>query len=67
MVHDRIGVRELRQTPAAISKRLSHGETLEVNDRNQPVARIVPITGDAWVDMVAEGRVTLAEDEKDLS
>ncbi len=64
---DRIGVRELRQHASRYLERVAHGETLEVTDRGRPVARLVPITSDAWADMVASGRVTTAEDGIDVS
>ena len=64
---DRIGVRELRQHASRYLDRVAHGESLEVTDRGRPVARLVPITADAWADMIASGRVTLAEDGTDLA
>ncbi len=63
---DRIGVRELRQHASRYLDRVAHGETLEVTDRGRPVARLVPITSDAWADMVASGRITPAEDATDV-
>jgi prevent-host-death family protein len=64
---DRIGVRELRQHASRYLDRVAHGESLEVTDRGRPVARLVPITSDAWADMVASGRVTPAEDGADVA
>ncbi len=64
---DRIGVRELRQHASRYLERVAHGETLEVTDRGRPVARLVPITSDVWADMIASGRVTLAEDDTDVA
>ena len=64
---DRIGVRELRQHASRYLYRVAHGETLEVTDRGRPVARLVPITSDAWADMIASGRVTPAEDDTDVA
>jgi prevent-host-death family protein len=63
---DRIGVRELRQHASRYLQRVARGESLEVTDRGRPVARLVPVRGDAWADMVASGRVTPAEDERDV-
>jgi prevent-host-death family protein len=63
---DRIGVRELRQHASRYLDRVAHGESLEVTDRGRPVARLVPITADAWADMIASGRVTPAEDGADV-
>ena len=64
---DRIGIRELRQHASRYLERVARGETLEVTDRGRPVARLVPIRTDAWEDMVASGRVTLAEDVTDVA
>ena len=64
---DRIGVRELRQHASRYLDRVAHGETLEVTDRGRPVARLVPVTSDAWADMIATGRVTPAEDGTDVA
>ena len=44
-----------------------NGETLEVTDRGRPVARLVPIGTDAWADLIAAGKVTLAVDDADVA
>lgn len=54
---DRIGVRELRQHASTYLARVAGGEVLEVTDRGRPVARLVPIAGDAWTDLLASGRI----------
>ena len=64
---DRIGVRELRQHASRYLDRVANGESLEVTDRGRPVARLVPITSDAWADMIASGRVTPAQDGTDVT
>jgi prevent-host-death family protein len=64
---DRIGVRELRQHASRYLARVMQGETLEVTDRGRPVARLVPLQADAWADLVAAGRVTLAVDDTDVA
>jgi prevent-host-death family protein len=61
-----VGVRELRQHASRYLERVRQGETLEVTDRGRPVARLVPVSSDAWTDMVASGRVTLADDDTDI-
>ena len=60
-------MRELRQHASRYLDRVAHGESLEVTDRGRPVARLVPVTSDAWVDMIASGRVTPAEDDTDVA
>lgn len=64
---DRIGVRELRQHASRYLLRVRHGETLEVTDRGQLVARLVPVSSDTWATMIANGKVTLAESDKDIA
>lgn len=61
-----IGVRELRQHASRYLARVRRGETLEVTDRGRPVARLVPIGTDIWADLVASGKLTLADDGSDL-
>jgi prevent-host-death family protein len=63
---EKIGVRELRQHASRYLERVRRGETLEVTDRGRPVARLVPLTSDLWSDLVASGKVAIAEDETDL-
>jgi prevent-host-death family protein len=64
---DRIGVRELRQHASRYLARVVNGETLEVTDRGRPVARLIPIATDAWADLIAAGKVTLAADDADIA
>jgi prevent-host-death family protein len=64
---DRIGVRELRQHASRYLARVVQGETLEVTDRGRPVARLVPLQRDAWADLVASGRVSLAAGDADVA
>lgn len=64
---DRVGVRELRQHASRYLARVAGGESLEVTDRGRPVARLVPVTGDPWADLVASGRIALAEDDADVA
>jgi prevent-host-death family protein len=58
----RVGVRELRQNLSVYLRRTLAGETLEVTDRGQPVALLVPLPerADPIARLAAEGRVTRA-------
>jgi prevent-host-death family protein len=57
----RAGIRELRQNASALIRRVIAGETIEVTERGQPVARIVPLQHRSVLDqMVTEGRATRA-------
>ena len=59
----RVGVRELRQNLSVYLSRVKKGETLEVTEHGQPVARLTPNppTKESIVDqMIADGRITPA-------
>ena len=56
----RVGVRELRQNLSIYLDRVKHGETLEVTEHGQPVARVEPLPTDQsspFDRMLAQGRV----------
>lgn len=55
-----IGVRELRQYASRYLEEVAAGESIEVTDRGRPVARLVPITGDPWEDLINAGEVLKA-------
>ena len=55
-----IGVRELRQHASRYLEEVAAGESIEITDRGQPVARLVPITGDPWNDLISAGEVIQA-------
>jgi prevent-host-death family protein len=59
----RVGVRELRQNLSVYLDRVKAGETLEVTEHGQPVARLGPRLPESISildQMLAEGRVTPA-------
>ena len=54
-----VGIRELKQNASAVLRRVKAGESLEVTERGQPVARLVPYRPMHILDrMVLEGRAT---------
>ena len=55
---DRVGVRELRQNLSVYLERVIAGERLEVTDRGNPVAMLIPVRPGATLveRLVAEGR-----------
>ena len=55
-----IGVRELRQHASRYLQEVAAGESIEITDRGHPVARLVPITGDPWADLISAGEVVNA-------
>lgn len=64
---DRIGVRELRQNASRyLAQVAATGGAIEITDRGRPIARLVPVTGDEWSDLVAAGEVTPADGTLDI-
>jgi prevent-host-death family protein len=63
---ERIGVRELRRHASRYLARVAAGESIEVTDRGRTVARLVPVTGDPWADLLASGRVRPPSVDGDL-
>ena len=55
-----IGVRQLRQHASRYLEEVAAGESIEITDRGHPVARLVPITGDPWEDLISAGEVARA-------
>lgn len=55
-----IGVRELRQHASKYLEEVAAGESIEITDRGHPVARLVPISGDPWQDLINAGDVVQA-------
>ena len=53
-------MRELRQHASRYLDEVAAGESIEITDRGRPVARLVPITGDPWEDLVSAGEVVEA-------
>ena len=56
-----IGIRELRQHASRYLKRVQAGETFEVTNNGQPVARLVPIPIDPWQALIDSAQVIPAE------
>jgi prevent-host-death family protein len=57
----RVGVRELRQNLSVYLRRVKAGETLEVTERGEPVARLTPPPGESLLDRwIAEGKAKAA-------
>ena len=67
---DRVGVRELRQNLSVYLRRVKAGETLEVTEHGQTVARLTPQPPDTLSPLqrlIAEGRATApTRSHKDL-
>lgn len=66
--HPRVGVRELRQNLSVYLRRVAKGETLEVTERGQPVARLTPLPErmDVISRLEADGRI-VRRARRDLS
>jgi prevent-host-death family protein len=68
MAARRVGIRELRENLSRLVRGVRRGEVLEVTDRGEPVARLVPlsprVTG--LEDLVADGTVRPARTREAL-
>jgi len=57
-----IGIRELRQYASRYIRLVREGEVVEVTDRGEPVARLVPIDDESPLERLRrEGRLTPAK------
>ena len=65
---DRIGIRELNQHTSRYLVRVKAGETIEVTERGQPIARLVPVRLAAGLlaRLVAQGDVQPPTSDVDL-
>ena len=58
MTAERVGIRELRQNLSVYLRRVREGTRFIVTDHNEPVAELVPLTGDArerrWRELVEQ-------------
>ena len=68
-MENRVGVRELRQNISVYLRRVRKGETLEVTERGQAVARLTPLPEhlDVRGRLIAEGKlISRLTDSRDL-
>lgn len=64
---DRIGVRELRQNASQYLARVAASrEPIEITDRGRPIARLVPIIGNAWDNLIAAGEIDPGDSDVDV-
>jgi prevent-host-death family protein len=54
---EQIPIRTLNQDTAGVLARVERGEIIEITNRGNPIARIVPIAADPMADLVASGLV----------
>lgn len=54
---EQIPIRTLNQDTAGVLARVEQGEIIEITNRGNPIARIVPIAADRMADLVASGLV----------
>jgi prevent-host-death family protein len=57
---NRVGIRSLKQNASAVLERVKRGESVEVTERGEPIALIIPIPEPAHVveRLISEGRAT---------
>jgi prevent-host-death family protein len=54
---EQIPIRTLDQDTAGVPARVEQGEIIEVTNRGNPIARIVPIAADKMADLITSGLV----------
>lgn len=60
-------MRELRQNASQyLSRVAARQESIEITDRGRPIARLVPITNDEWLNMIAAGEIVPADPTMDI-
>lgn len=52
---EQVPIRELNQDTAGVLARVEAGESVEITNRGNPIARIIPIVSGEMDDLVAEG------------
>lgn len=62
----RVGIRELKNRLSGTLRKVEGGETVEITDRGRAIARIVSVRPSPAAQLMAEGRMTPAEDGVDL-
>lgn len=61
-----VGVRELRQRASELLRLVAQGETVEITDRNRPVALLTPLPQGSLVErMRAAGEIEAASESVD--
>ena len=63
----RIGVRELRQHASRYLALVARGEHIEVTEGGKPIALLVPLRGNRWDALIANGRITPPVGNKDIA
>jgi prevent-host-death family protein len=64
---EQIGVRELRQNASRyLAQVAERREPIEITDHGRPVARLVPVIGDDWANLIAAAEVTPADPAIDI-
>ena len=63
----RIGVRELRQHASRYLALVAQGQQIEVTDRGRPVARLVPVRGSTWDDLILAGMLVPPREDVDIA
>lgn len=60
-------MRELRQNASQyLSRVAARQESIEITDRGRPIARLVPIANDDWMNMIAAGEIVPADPTIDI-
>ncbi len=61
-----MGIRELKQNASAVVKRAKEGEVITITERGVPVAKLLPIPQDKYLELIQDGTITPARGQFDF-
>ncbi|MEK9908641.1 MAG: type II toxin-antitoxin system prevent-host-death family antitoxin [Aquiluna sp.] len=61
-----VGIRELKQNASAVVKRAKEGEVITITERGVPVAKLLPIPQDKYLELIQDGTITPARGQFDF-
>ena len=53
-----MGIRDLKQNASAVIKRVKEGEAITITERGVPVAKLLPIPEDKYLELVQDGTIS---------
>lgn len=56
-MENRVGIRELKQNASKVIQEVKDGEIITVTEHGVPVAKIIPIANDRYLELIQEGTI----------
>lgn len=66
-MENRVGIRELKQNASKVIQEVKDGEVITVTEHGVPVAKIIPIANDRYLELIQEGTIQPGTGVIDLS